>query len=183
MMKKRSCVAVLTAGVLLMMPVTQASAEPDRDEFSVDVLVDPTSVIPDPDSRTTPNGKWKFFDGTYVEANGVATIGDNDYDPAMLTATLRGKLNPPLETRGTEWITFTLSLNPGDPGELVCHGTAKVKRYVDDRYPQTPVPYGEAGKFRANCDDGTKVMGDLVGEFGFLNGNPGFLVSMDGTAR
>ncbi len=66
----------------------------------------------------------------------------------------------------------------------MCDGTVKVKRYVDDRYPDTsPVPYGEAGKFRADCDDGTKVMGDLVGGFGFLAGVPGFIVSMDGTAR
>jgi hypothetical protein len=44
-------------------------------------------------------------------------------------------------------------------------------------------PYGESGKFRADCDDGTKVMGDLVGEVGALGGQVGFLVTMDGTAR
>jgi hypothetical protein len=171
---KRGLIGALTAGVLILMPVTDASAQPDREGFSVDMLV--TGVTNDPEPRETPNGKWVFFEGKYVESEGVATIGTTQYDDVVLEATLWGKLSPD-GTIGTEWGTFTLSL---DPGDLECHGTLKVKRYVATA---GPVPYGEAGKFQADCDDGAKVMGNFVGEFGELDGVPGFVVTMDGMAR
>jgi hypothetical protein len=66
-----------------------------------------------------------------------------------------------------------------DAGDLECEGTFMVRRYATDG----PVPYAEAGKFRADCDDGSKVKGDLVGKFGFLGSTAGFLVTLDGMAR
>jgi hypothetical protein len=133
-----------------------------------------TGAVPDPDPRVTPNGKWVFFEGTKVTAAGGATIGSSTYD-AVLEATLSGKLSPD-GTKGFEMITFTLTL---DEGDLVCDGTVKVKRYaVADGLFR---PYGESGKFRADCD-GAKVMGEFVGEPP-SDGSPGFFVTMDGTAR
>lgn len=171
---KRRLVASLTAGLLMMVPVASASAQADREDFSAAMLV--TEVIQDDDPRVTPNGKWVFFDDKFVRAEGGATIGTTAYDDVVLEGTLWGKLSPD-GTIGTEWGTFTLSL---DPGDLECHGTLKVKRYVATA---GPVPYGEAGAFRADCDDGAKVEGYFVGEFGELEGIPGFLVTMDGTSR
>ena len=152
---KRIFVGALTAGVLMVMPVADASAQPDRGEFSAALGV--TGVVPDPDERVTPNGKWVFFEGKEVTAAGEATIGMTTYDTAVLDATLWGKLSPD-GTKGTEWGTFTLTL---DDGDLVCDGTIKVKRYAvaEDLWTL----YGESGKFRADCD-GAKVMGEFVGE-------------------
>ena len=116
-----------------------------------------------------------FFEGKEVTAAGEATIGMTTYDTAVLDATLWGKLSPD-GTKGTEWGTFTLTL---DDGDLVCDGTIKVKRYAvaEDLWTL----YGESGKFRADCD-GAKVMGEFVGEPP-SNGSPGFLVTMNGAAR
>ena len=170
---RRGMIAALTAAALILLPVSDASAQPDREGFSANLGV--TGAVPDPDPRVTPNGKWVFFEGTKVTATGGATIGTTTYTSAVLEATLWGKLSPD-GTKGTEWGTFTLTL---DDGDLVCDGTVKVKRYaVADGLFR---PYGESGKFRADCD-GAKVMGEFVGEPP-SDGSPGFLVTMDGTAR
>lgn len=166
-------VVALAVAAVLMTPVASVSAQPDRESFNAAMLV--TEVDNDDDPRTTPNGKWVFFDDKYVEAEGVATIGTTEYK-AVLEATLWGKLSPD-GTVGTEWGSFTLSL---DSDDLKCHGTFKVTRYVATAGPG---PYGEAGNFRADCDDGAKVKGEFVGEFVQLNGTLGFLVTMDGSVR
>lgn len=173
---KRRLVATLAAGTLMMLPATYAAAQPDHEPFVVETLVVSAEVIPGTTLHETPNGKWVFFEDKYVPAQGDASIGSTEYASASLEATLWGKLSPD-GTKGLEWGTFELTLNPGD---LSCEGAFMVKRY---EAAAGPVPYGEAGKFRAECDDGTKVKGDLVGEFGVLGSTPGFLVTMDGMAR
>ena len=170
---RRGMIAALTAAALILLPVSDASAQPDREEFSAALGV--AGVVQDPDPRVTPNDKWVFFEDKTVTATGAATIGTTTYDTAVLDATLWGKLSPD-GTKGIEWGTFTLAL---DDGDLVCDGTFKVKRYAVAEGLWTP--YGEAGKFRADCD-GAKVMGEFVGEPP-ADGSPGFLVTMDGTAR
>ena len=169
---KRRMFAALTAAALVLLPVSDVSAQPDRDDFSAALGV--TGVIQDPDPRVTPNGTWVFFEGKTVTAAGAATIGTTEYT-ALLDATIWGKLSPD-GTNGIEWGTFTLTL---DDGDLVCDGTFKVKRYAVADGLWTP--YGEAGKFRADCD-GAKVMGEFVGEPP-SDGSPGFLVTMNGTTR
>jgi hypothetical protein len=169
---RRGMIAALTAAALMVLPVSNVSAQPDREDFSADLGV--TGVVQDPDPRVTPNDKWVFFEGKTVTAAGAATIGTIEYT-ALLDATLWGKLSPEA-TEGIEWGTFTLTL---DDGDLVCDGTFKVKRYAvaDGLWTR----YGESGNFRADCD-GAKVMGEFVGEPP-ADGSPGFLLTMDGTAR
>jgi hypothetical protein len=168
----RILAASLTAVAMMAVPVTDVSAQLDREEFSAALLV--TGVTNDPDPRVTPNDKWELLEGKEVTAAGVATIGTSD-ESAELVATLWGKLNPDGPV-GTDWSTFTLSL---DAGDLECHGALKVERYVATA---GPVPHGESGNSRADCDS-AKVMGHFVGEFGLLGDDPGFLVTTDGTAR
>lgn len=178
---KRQLLATVAAGTLMMLPSTYAAAQPDHEPFVVETLVVSAGVDPGTVLYETPNGKWIFFEDKYVPAEGVASIGSTEddslteYDSASLEATLRGVLSPD-GTRGLEWGRFELTLNPGD---LSCRGRFMVKRYESPG----PVGYGEAGKFRAGCDDGTKVKGDMVGEFGELDGTAGFLVTLDGMAR
>jgi hypothetical protein len=174
---KRLIVAALTAAVLTM-SVSYASARTEIEEFSVQTLV--TSVTPG-DVNMTPNEKWDFFTGKQVTTEGIGSIGTTEYQ-AALDATLRGKLSPD-GTAGVEFAEVTLSL-AGGSGDLECYGAFQVRRYVDDRYPDTsPVPYGESGEFLASCDDGSKVNGEVVGEFGYLDDTPGFVVTLDGMAR
>lgn len=140
-----------------------------------------TSVV-EGEPRVTPNEKWVFFDGKEVTTEGVGSIGTNNYT-ATAYATLWGKLSPD-GTRGFEFADVTVVLTGSAEDTVVCQGTFFVKRYVDQDYPDTsPVPYGEAGKFRATCDDGAKVNGTVVAEFGSLDGTPGFVVSFQGIAR
>jgi hypothetical protein len=169
---KRMTIAALTGAALMVLPVSVVSAQPDREDFTADLGV--TGVVQDPDPHVTPNDKWVFFEGKTVTAAGAATIGTTEYS-ALLDATLWGKLSPD-GTNGIEWGTFTLTL---DDGDLVCDGTFKVTRYAVADGLWTP--YGEAGNFRADCD-GAKVMGDFVGEPP-SDGSPGFVLSMDGSAR
>lgn len=169
---KRGMIAALTAAALMLLSVSDVSAQPDREDFSADLGV--TGVVQDSDPHVTPNGKWVFFEGKTVTAAGAATIGTTEY-AALLDATLWGKLSPD-GTNGIEWGTITLTL---DDGDLVCNGTFKVERYAVADGLWTP--YGEAGQFRADCD-GAKVMGLFVGEPP-SDGSPGFLLTMDGTAR
>lgn len=169
---KRAMIAALTAAALTLLPVADVSAQPDRDDFSAALGV--TGVVGDPDPRVTPNDKWVFFEGKTVTAAGSAMIGTTEYT-AVLDATLWGKLSPD-GTVGIEWGTFTLTL---DDGDLVCVGSLRVKRYPVASGLWTP--YGEAGMFRADCD-GYRLMGEFVGEPP-PDGSPGFLLTMDGSAR
>ncbi len=174
---RRGVITLSVAAISLVLPVTHAAADSDREAFSVETLV--TSVVPG-EGRTTPNEKWTFFEDKQVIAEGVGSIGSNDYE-ASFDASLWGKLSPD-GTEGAEWAEFTLVLV--DDVVVECEGVLRVQRFVDDRYPDTsPVPYGESGTFRAECDDGVSVKGDLVGTFGYLDGAPGFVVTMIGTAR
>ncbi|MGI9608846.1 MAG: hypothetical protein ACR2NL_00990, partial [Acidimicrobiia bacterium] len=135
-----------------------------------------TSVTGPEKSRTTPNEKWVFFDDKFVTAEGVGSIGTSEY-VVSIEATLWGKLSPD-GSDGAEWGVVTLRLSNSEE-VLECHGSLFVKRYPDSG----PIGYGESGGFRSDCDDGSKVKGDVVGEFGDLDGVPGFLLTMDGMAR
>lgn len=176
---KRAVIVALTTITLLLVSVSGASADSDREEFSVQTSA--TSVVQG-EQRVTPNEKWVFFEGKEVTTAGVGSIESDEYT-ATLDATLWGKLSPD-GTRGFEIADVTVVLTGSAEDTVVCQGTFFVKRYVDERYPDdSPVPYGEAGTFRATCDDGTKVNGTVVGEFGSLGGSPGFIVSLQGIAR
>lgn len=172
---KRIVVGVVAALVSMMVFVTPGAAQPDRDDLLVETLV--TGVEGPTESRTTPNGKWMFFEDKVVTTSGVASIGAIEYE-AEIEASIWGKLSSD-ETEGAEWAVFTLWLTDDAQDELECDGTFFVKRYPDEG----PVGYAEAGHFRGTCDDGTKIRGDIVAEFGFLDGTPGFLVTLEGTSR
>jgi hypothetical protein len=177
-MSRRVVIATLFLSAASLVPASHVAAQPDREVFSVDMLV--TSVVPG-EERTIPNDKWTFFEDKYVTTEGVGWIGATEY-AASLDASVWGKLGPD-GTDGAEWGAITLSLADGT-ADLECEGVFHVQRFVDERYPDTsPVPYGESGMFRVECDDGVSAMGDFLGTFGDLDGVPGFVVSMDGVAR
>ncbi len=160
---KRIVVGVVIALVATMMFVTPGAAQPDRDDLLVETLVD--EIRAPLESRTTANGKWMFFEDKFVGTFGRASIGAAEYE-ATIDAWISGKLTADL-TEGAEWAEFTLRLEDEAENVVECAGTFFVKRFP----AEGPVGYAEAGHSRGTCDDGSKIEGDVVAEWGSVRPN------------